>query len=311
MFRLLLACVLACLLSINALANFSLTGNPATDQGWIFGGHSLSNGGYVRNQGNFGFNMYYTEFRLLGGPLTTMPNPWAVNSRVVGLGGVFTAPMTPESLGWPPGTVFTGPAQNSQIGANTRINAKFGANAPDNIYSASTIFPNMGNGNGSHSGGQGGLGSILVSIASNRFTAADANILITPNNLLGPGVPPPGDSVTQWQGVVGSNGLDLGTNQFYDMVRYIYNVDSNGFLSSWEVLLNTSMVANFPGAILPVPTGGRGWIQTASFGAAAVNNTDGIIFTQVFFEVPAPPAVYAAAAGLLGLIACRRRFRGN
>lgn len=288
---------------------FFVTGNPASD-GWTLSGHSLQNGDYVRGAANFAFEIYNVEFRVPTGanPLTTMTNPWNPGDRVVGLGGIFTQPLTPEQLAYPPGTVFTGPTQNSLIAGNTRVIAKFGVDfggPGGNNYSPSTLAPAAGNGAGSHSAGNGGDGSVQVSIASNRFTPANANQLITPSitgaidNVAQFGVPPgPG---------VGVNGLDLITGTEFLGARYIYTTDNNGFLSTWEVYLNTTMVGDFPGALSTVPTGGGNWILAVQAGSGAAPFTDGLVQTEPFVEAPAPPAIYLAVAGFAGLTALRRR----
>lgn len=35
-----------------------VTGDPSSDAGWTFAGHSLENGVYVKGSANYGFNVY-------------------------------------------------------------------------------------------------------------------------------------------------------------------------------------------------------------------------------------------------------------
>lgn len=305
--RTVMSLVLLAAISGSASASFTLTGNPVIDPGWTYQGRALDNGGYVRGTANYNFNIYTTEFNLNAGSNPLTNSGWNAGDRIVGMGGTFLN-LSPTQLGWPAGTVFTGPAQNSQLAANTRVISKFGVPNPTNVFNPSSTAPNVNTGGlGSHSGGNGGIGSVQVSIASNRFTAANAGILLTPSNLTGGAVTTP-DNVAQWMGTVGSNGLDLfdaGTNSF-PSARYIYTVDPSGFLASWQVLLNISMVAQYPGSSPILPIGGGDWIQAVQTGGGAGSFTDGLITTDPFFPAPAPPAIYLALFGGASLLGLRR-----
>ncbi len=290
-------------------AAFTITGNPAADLGWAANSNSLQNTNYVRGTANFAFDTYSFEMRIPTGMNALTATGWNAGDRVVGLGGVFTAPMTPTDLGYAPGTVFTGPAQNSLLNTNSRFIAKFGTNTASNIFSPSTVPPNAGNGAGSHSSGNGGIGSVHVSIASNRLSLANAGMLITPD--LSPNGSGGFDNVAQYVtvGATGANGIDLLVGSAFPSARYIYNLDGSGLLTSWEVLLNTTMVGQYPNPniIVGQPTGGGNWILSVQAGSGAAPFTDGLLVTDPFFEAPAPPAFFALLFGGAGVLAVRRR----
>ena len=247
----------------SVLADFTITGNPTVDPGWTQESNSLTNGNYVRGGANFNFNIWTAQFRVPFGvnPLTTMPDPWNPRDQVIGIGGTFSSPLTPAELGWP---AILGATQNSLIGANTRITAKYGVDytgVGGNAYSASTLNPNLGDGLGSHALGNGGVGSVQVSIAANRFVPANAGVLTLPTITTGGLVTGP-DDVAQY-GVppgpgVGANGLDLVVGNDFPAARYIFLTDpGTGFLTSWEVLLDATMVGEYPGALTVLSDGRR------------------------------------------------------
>jgi hypothetical protein len=238
-----------------------------------------------------------------------MPNPWAAGERVIGIGGFFTAPVTPAQLGWPS---LTGPAQNANVAANARIVSKFGVDSGSggNVFSPSTVAPSAGNGLGSFSGGNGGFGSVQLSIAAGRFIPANSGVLTMPSITGG------SDDVSQFDGLFGptpghgANGLDLFdvTANGFPAARYIFKTDPvTGFLSSWEVLLNIDEVNNYPGALSSTPRGSGNWIMTIQAGGGV--STDGLIKSNPLFDAPAPPAILLAAFGGLSLAGLRRRMK--
>jgi len=315
--RALLVVALSLALGSSAPAAFNISGNPTAYPGWYQAGNSLKNGSYVRGAGNFEYDIWQFQGGRVpaGSILTTMPNPWQSGDRVIGMGGFFKAPYSASELGWP---ALTGGAQNALVGPNARFVAKFGVDSGSggNLFSPSTVAPASGNGIGSFAPiGNGGLGSILVSIAGNRFTPANAGALIMPTIATGGPVTGP-DDVAQFDGLFGptpghgGNGLDLfnaGANGF-PSARYIFQTNpSTGFLSSWEVLLDIDEVNRYPGALQSTPRGSGNWIMTIQAGSGP--STDGLITSAPLFDTPAPPAFVFAAFGGLGLFSLRRRMK--
>jgi hypothetical protein len=141
------------------------TGDPATD-GWQAFGNSLSLGTYIRGSGGFSFTAYSTSFTLsAGSTLTDDPN-WLAGDTILGLGGVTSGEYIYEP----------------------RLVAKFGA--PGANFSASTLASPNGNGNGSFSGGNAGLGGVQVDYAyefldspTNQLVSGQNNTLLSPDDV--------------------------------------------------------------------------------------------------------------------------------
>jgi hypothetical protein len=294
--------------SLTAWAGFNVTGNPATD-GFEFKGAGLAPGNYVRSGsgGVFSFNIYAHEFQVAPTDVfATMPNAWGVGDRVVMLGGVMTPGVTANSLGW-----STNPANTVLNPANQRVNGKFGVLAADNVYSPSPNAPPVSGGSaglGSHSGGNGGNGSVLFSIGAGRMITANAGLLLTPSTALGDNVAQFYNGVNSGAGF-GAQGLDLDNAMgLYELSRFIFQVDGAGRLLSWELFLNTSLLGQYVSpenglGTLTAPTGGRNWIVTVSNGAGA--NSDSLAATNIY-SVPVPPTMALAGLGSLGVVVIRR-----
>jgi hypothetical protein len=256
----------------------SITGNPAVDSGWTAVGNSLDNGVYIRGAGNFGYDLYTTSFAIeAGSPLVA--SGWSVGETVVAIGGQI-ATNDGVSAGW--GLPFTGDAVNANLTTSVRIVSKFGTSPTS--WSASTVRPNAGNGDGSTSGGFGGEGAILL--------GTNVGDLVSPNTLM---------TVSTNQRY--TNGGATVTNVSSDVGRLIFQT-SGGLLSSWETLLNTSRL----GALLPpaseVPLVGDRINQTLQ------RSTNATLFTDAMgtiTAVPEPSMIVMAGLGILGVAGYARR----
>jgi hypothetical protein len=246
--RLILAIAVALLATQTSYA--SLTGNPAVD-GWAPQGHSLAEGVYVRGSANYGFDTYTSTFIVDAAIQAAAGGGWNVGDTVIGVGGVFNS----TTSGW----TVTGAAVNSALSNATgpKIQVKFGTDASVAIpWSASTIAPDAGNGVGSLA--NGGDGSIQIrSSAYNTAAdwAANDDALNTPSS----------SHITR-QG---------GSTPAADVARLIWNIDGGtGELSSWQILLNISLL----GSLDPAPSPGSLAIMTVQNGDNA--------YTDALVEIP-------------------------
>lgn len=248
------------LVMASAAFGSDVTGNPEAD-GWVFGGNSLENGVYVQSNGsaNYAYDIYTTNFQVTdssvfdisdhgpgnldyddyyrvvpsGNPLwdQSTARGWEVGDTVVAVGGVFKV-ITAEEAGWGVGSSFTGGGVNANLvpfADPLRYQAKFGTAA--HTWNASTIAPNQGNGSGSTSAG--GTGTLLV-----RTTAF--------LNLSGLKGTPLGELYggeimgLQQSNHVSPSGISVGP----DVARLIWVWDAdNDHASSWQILINTTLVA--------------------------------------------------------------------
>ena len=174
------------------------------------------------------------------------------------------------TAGW--GLSFTGAAVNSNLTTSARIVAKFGTSIANSV-TPSTIRPDSGNGLGSFSGGNLGDGSILLVTPNSGgfFTAANQGLFLT--------------FLTD-QRYSGGNVTNI-SNGFG---RIIYELGGDSLLSSWEVLLDTTLLA---ASFSNVPTTGAHSVLTEQRGAGAV--TDGMVTITAVPEAP---------AFLFGSVAC-------
>ena len=262
-----------------------LTGDPSAD-GWALGANSLQAGTYVRGNGNFSYDLFRASYALgSGSPLAAMANPWSVGDQVLALGGV-VAPTTAAAAGW---AAFTGGPVNGKLAANVRVVSKF--TSSPSAWSASGVAPGLGDGAGSFSNGDGGLGAVLVSTPSGQVTSAGAGVLTVPVN------------ANQWSGTAGSNGpaIDPSTS------RVIYAVDTSGRLRSWELFLNTTLLAS-ANTGLPTPNAAGRWNQALQAGQSSVFLTDALSPGENV--VPAPAAGILLGVGATAL-AFGRRLRAK
>ena len=256
-----------------------LTGDPSAD-GWTAGANSLQNGFYIRGGANFSYDLFRTAYTVTAGsPLAAMANPWAAGDRVLAMGGVIV-PTTASAAGW---AAFTGAAPNANLAANVRIVSKF-TSAPS-AWSASGVAPGAGNGAGSYMNGDGGLGAVLVSTSPGQVTSAGAGLLTVPAN------------ANQWAGTAGSNGPTISTQS----ARVVYGVDAGGLLRSWELLLNTTLLAG-ANTGLPTPTDAGRWNQALQSGTSSTLITDGLLPAgDNVVPTPAAGLLLGLGAAVLGL----------
>jgi hypothetical protein len=262
-----------------------VTGDPSVDAGWQRVGNSLQAGVYIRGGANFSFDVYRWAHTVTTGDQFNTQLGWAAGNTVLGLGGVV---VNTVPSGWAIPT--TGGPVNGELTDSVRFVSKFGS--PLSTFSTSTTPPAAGNGNGSFSGGDGGLGGVMLSTAAGtlaRANAANANSLRVP------------DLGWLWEGgIAGPNGQTFTTAEMTEFSRYIYNTDANGTLSSYEMVLNTTRLDQFNGAFL-LPTAESPNDQAMQRGTSNVI-TDA--FAPGIAAIPAPPSL---VLGLLALVAVRRR----
>lgn len=256
-----------------------VTGDPSAD-GWVFGGHSLENGVYVRNTANYGFNVYSTQISISAGSNLVIDdgtNSWLLGDTVLGLGGKF-AGITASEAGW---DAFTGNAVNSILGEDTKFVAKFGvANA---TFSASTIAPMNGNGLGSL-GTNGGNGAVQVR-STGWFYAADWAA---------------GSGVLQLLNKTDHVERNGAARPDADVARLMWIWDGVNHVASWEILLNTSLLERTDGGFTgPNPSVGNLAIM-------AVQQRDGV-YTDALVTIPEPASAAIMIFGAVWMAVKRRR----
>ena len=269
----------------DANAGFITTGNPATD-GWDRIGNSLQNGSYIRGSGNFSFDVYRTTIS----PDATLlaATGWLATDLIIGIGGVIVN--TPPA-GWL--TATTGADPNFYLDSDVRLVSKFGS---ENSWQASTTPPDMGNGAGSQSNGDGGQGSVQLDTNPNQLTVLNAGKFQVPDN---------GSQYRDTQA------FSFSASELAEIGRYIYTLDASGKLASWEMVLNLTRLITLTDAIAGPTVDGR-HNQALQGGG---RSTDGLI---PFEALPVPPAAAVATplpptlfAGLLApLLLAGVRFRG-
>ncbi len=151
---------------LSASAQSSVTGNPAAD-GWQGFGNSLSLGTYIRGSGAFSFQVYRDNFSLSSSSTLWSNTIWGTGDSILAMGGVTTGQYIYEP----------------------RLVAKFGS-AGANFSASSTLTP-PGNGNGSFSGGNAGLGGVQVDYQyefgltqTNQLVSGQTGVLTPTDDLL-------------------------------------------------------------------------------------------------------------------------------
>lgn len=258
-----------------ARADFFVGDPSPSGDNWLFAQNSLG-GRYIRGAGNFDFDMYRTAFIVAGtGPLTSMTSPWTAGDLVIGMGGV----MTSAGLA------------NPNLTGSVRIVSKFTSFSNGQFTASPPASPSPnGTGAGDFSAGNGGIGSVLIGTAPGAITLGNAGMLLTPT------------SAFQWNGVVGTNGLTISS----DDARYVYQVDGSNHLKSWEVLLNITKLNGQRTGFLSPDYDGH-WDQALQRGTSSTLYTDAI---NQHMPVPPTMVAFAAGAAVLGLGRALRRRAG-
>ena len=289
-------CAVFLFLSVSAQAAL-VTGNPEAD-GWVASGNSLSNGVYVKGSANYGFDTYSTGFAVQSGSnleISDGTNSWVAGDNVVAVGGKFQS-ITAGAAGW---GAFSGGAVNGLLPAGEnpstlKLQVKFGTDLAS--WMTSTVAPGAGNGDSSGSSGGG-----RVQVKTSGYFGAT---VVTPGQ----------DESWTWAGNSGQL-LVLDKDNHIDWAgispdpqpskyaaRMIWNYDTlDGHVSSWELLLNTSLLDR----LLPghnVPAIGDLAILTVQQADGAY--TDALVRVSVV-PVPASVWLFGSALGVLGWV--RRR----
>jgi len=266
--------VITCILMLVTITSAAVTGDPSAD-GWSFGGNSLQNGVYTRGAMVYGFDVYSAALTVAAGSSLEISDgdySWLAGDTVLGLGGKVNIAITAAQAGW---TEFSDDV-SFPVSSDTKLIAKFGVASATAF--ASTIAPGNGNGASSLSGGDFGVGAIQLRTTSDPTTT---NYWSPYEGTL--------------QRLASSTYISryVDTNVSYLAGRLIWQYDNN-LVTSWEFLLNTSLVARLDPAGT-VPTAG-------SLGVMAVQH-DNDDYTDALLIVPEPATMALLALGSL----CLRR----
>ncbi len=298
--------------TLQATTAAAVTGDPLAD-GWVYGGHSLDQGTYVRGSANIGFDMYSTQFTVSDSSLfslaghsgagyddyygvtrtwdTDTARSWGVGDTVIGIGGMFSD-ITAAEAGW---GAFTGNDVNSNVDGEYRLRLQAKIGTGDASWSASTLAPDAGDGSGSSS--DGGLGSLFVRTSGWHSLSTWENQASTILGLQDP-----------------EHILRDGSGVGVDAARVIWTWDdTDNRAGSWQLLVNLSLVdldadVNFAGLL---PDFGNAVIGSVQVANAAY--TDGLMSVGGFAtgyplaEVPVPAAVWLFGTGLMALAGVARR----
>ncbi len=286
------------LLAMASTQAASVTGDPVADA-WTAGGNSLANGVYVTGSANYAFDTYSAAFAVDSGSnleISDGANSWLAGDNVVAVGGKFQT-ITAADAGW---AAITGQSINSLLPAGgnpstLKLQAKFGTSAA--TWTTSTTAPGSGNGDSSGSSGGGRVqvktsayfGATVVTAGQDEPWTWAGNsgqllVLDKPGHL-------------DWAGI----SPDPQPGKYAARMIWIYD-PVGGHVTSWELLLNTSLLDRLvPGHL--VPAAGDKVILT-------VQNGDGAYTDALVQVVPVPPALwlFGSAVALLGWL--RRQPRG-
>lgn len=261
---------LSLVVGLNAPGHATITGNPATDGGWIFEGTSAGGANYNNGAANYNVNMYATAFVLDAASLL-LSNfggfDWSVNDVVVGIGGVFSGANT--SLTY-----------NGSGATSTRIVAKYGT-AGATWLPNSPVSSSPGYGSLQH----GGVGSILLGTHPYDFSPANAGSLVVPT-----------DSPLEQTGPSSSTLIN-------GNVGRVITHWSGGALLSFESFLDLTLLnTNYPGNGVAL---GNKFILDLQNGTGPYQDSQGTLPSAA----PEPNALLLLLGGGVGLTLVRRRTR--
>ena len=264
-----------------------LSGNPFAD-GWAATGKtSLDNGTYIRGAGNFAFDLYATSYALdpasslIASTAADLGFEWLPGDQILGMGGIVVPGEPAANYGW--GNVSGDAINTVNLTTSVRIVSKFGTSPAS--WSASSVAPNAGNGQGSSSAGHGGVGAILLGTTVGDINATNEGTYYLPT------------SATQYRLIE--------TNVNAKAGRIMFDLDGGGLLGSWQSILNVSLLQrnvaaySFTGADYP-QAGDRG-------NQALQRSMNTTLLTDALVTVPEPGSALAMLA--LAAAAALRRAR--
>lgn len=206
--------------ALSSLSFAFVTGNPFAD-GWTKGGHSFQNGTFIRGDGLFSYDTYAHTFTVQAGSnleISDGATSWLAGDKIIGIGGIFVTPPSAIDNGW---ASYSSNSYNTNLTTSLRMVSKFGTSPT--AWSASTTAPAGGNGANSFSGGAGGVGAYLmgndpydvVGIAGGTLSLATTSQIYT-----------------------GSGTVNVSNR----VSRYIFQETSADIVTSWQSLLNVSLL---------------------------------------------------------------------
>lgn len=286
-------------------AAVSVTGNPVVD-GFVLQGNSLENGVYVTGSANYSYDAYSLAFSVAPGSnleISDGADSWLAGDQVVAVGGVFRLDITAADaavLGW---DAISGTTVNSLLPAGNnpsslKLQVKFGTDGAT-WYASTTGAPGSGNGNSS-----GGSGGNRVQVKTSAYFGAT---VVTDGQ----------DEPWTWAGNSGellkldkpghldwyNIGPDPQPGKTAGRMIWIYD-ESTGHVSSWELLLNTSLLDRQVAGDHPLPAAGNMAVLTVQQGDNAF--TDALVWIhQPVVPLPGAAWLLGSALGLMGIV--RRR----
>jgi hypothetical protein len=277
-------CVAAVVLAGSAAQAATVTGNPATDDGWVLAGNSLASGVYVTGKANYSYNAYGAGFTVAAGSNLEISDgalSWLAGDTIVGVGGQFVT-ITAEEAGW---AAFTGNAVNSlltSVATGPKLQVKFGTSAA--TWTTSTTAPESGNGNSSSSSGGGRVQVRTSGWFTKAEWLASSGVLMHLDK----------DNHILWDGM-------LNPPKEAARVIWIFDEDLNQ-VTSWQILLNASLLER----VAPETYAGL-YPTIGDMAIMTVQNGDSSAFTDAMVTVVPEPATMALLGlGLAALVARRR-----
>lgn len=266
-------------------ATVDVTGNPSVG-GWNLVGNSLSTGVYVQGNNRYNYDLYWTSFTVpAASPL--LGNGFQVGDQVIGIGAVINGYTHTD------GSYTSGGVPTSDLG---QLNAKFGTLTP--VGSTPLYAPDsdglggVADGKGSQSGGNGGVGSVQLSVGSQLGSNGMQNVRL--------------DRTLRHDG---TSSAALGSSGDTDYLGRYIGVVTSSKLTSFEFFLSNDELVRQ--GYTPIPLG-AGFIATVMHTSNTSYFTDSYGHTVGSAAVPTPTAALGGA-GLIGSLlafnGARRRRR--